>query len=418
MAAFSYKAMTKDGRRVDGTVQATDRRGALAAVRKLGHTPLSVSEAGGGSAAKKAADAKSESIWNMKIGGRADSMNQVEVLLFTSELADLLEAGMTLGQALGCLANQGEEGSAQRTVAQDLCQRIVNGEAFSDAVAHHPKSFQPLYANMIRAGEASGAMVGVLRRLVEHYERTDSMRSKIKGAMTYPLFVLVFGIGAVIAAMTFIIPRFKAVFAKLGGELPAPTQLLMRMSDFMVAYGWIIALAAAAGVVLFNRWKKTPAGRAKVDGWKLRAPLISGIVACGAYSSLAFTLQTLLTNGVNVLQALKIAENTCDNAVIGQALATARKRVTDGTSISGPLAASGAFPRMMTDMLAVGEQAGSLSSSLGHIGHRYQKDMDRNIAKFTTALGPLMIGLISIGVGFIAYAIVSAVFAMSSHIGR
>ena len=417
MAAFSYKAMTKDGRRVDGTVQATDRRGALAAVRKLGHTPLSVSEAGGAAAAAKKAG-KGESIWNMKVGGTSDTMTQMEVLLFTSELADLLEAGMTLGQALGCLANQGEEGSAQRTVAQDLCQRIVNGEAFSDAVAHHPKSFQPLYSNMIRAGEASGAMVGVLRRLVEHYERFDSMKSKIKGAMTYPLFVLVFGIGAVIIAMTFIIPRFKSVFAKLGGSLPTPTLVLMNMSDVVVEYGWMVALAAAAGVVWFGRWKKTPEGRTKVDGWKLRAPLISGIVAAGAYSSLAYTLQTLLTNGVNVLQALKIAEDTCENAVIGQALATARKRVTDGTSISGPLAASGAFPRMMTDMLAVGEQAGSLTSSLGHIGLRYQKDMDRNIAKFTNALGPLMIGLISVGVGFIAYAIVSAVFAMSSHIGK
>ena len=418
MAAFTYKAMTKDGRRVDGTVQATDRRGALDAVRKLGHTPLSVSEAGGGAAAAKKKSGKGDSIWNMKIGGNADAMTQMEVLLFTSELADLLEAGMTLGQALGCLANQGEEGSAQRTVSQDLCQRIVNGESFSDAVAHHPKSFQPLYSNMIRAGEASGAMVGVLRRLVEHYERFDSMKSKIKGAMTYPLFVLVFGIGAVIVAMTFIIPRFKSVFAKLGGSLPTPTLVLMNMSDVVVEYGWMVALAAAAGVVWFSRWKKTPEGRAKVDGWKLRAPLISGIVAAGAYSSLAYTLQTLLTNGVNVLQALKIAEDTCENAVIGGALATARKRVTDGTSISGPLAASGAFPRMMTDMLAVGEQAGSLTSSLGHIGLRYQKDMDRNIAKFTNALGPLMIGLISVGVGFIAYAIVSAVFAMSSHIGK
>ncbi|MGN0845838.1 MAG: type II secretion system F family protein [Kiritimatiellia bacterium] len=412
MAAYSYKAMTRDGRRVDGTVQAADRRGALAAVRKLGHTPLSVSEAGGG--ARK--PARKGGIWNMKIGGAADAMTDQEVLLFTSELADLLEAGMTLGQALGCLANQGEEGSAQRVVCQDLCQRIVNGESFSDAVAHHRKSFRPLYANMIRAGEASGAMVDVLHRLIEHYERTDSMVSKIKGAMTYPLFVLIFGIGAVVVAMTFIIPRFKKVFDGMHGRLPPATELLMNLSDFMVQYGWLMALVLAAGIIAFSRWKKTPAGRLKVDGWKLRAPLISGIVAAGAYSSLAYTLQTLLSNGVNVLQALKIAEDTCENSVIGQALATARKRVTDGTSISGPLAASGAFPRMMTDMLAVGEQAGSLTSSLGHIGLRYQKDMDRNIAKFTNALGPLMIGLISIGVGFIAYAIVSAVFGMTSQI--
>ena len=420
MAAFSYKAMTKDGRRVDGTVQADDRRGALAAVRKLGHTPLSVSEASGAAAKKggaKDAKKKGGSIWNIKIGGVADAMTPMEVLLFTSELADLLEAGMTLGQALGCLANQGEEDSAQRAVCKDLTSRIVNGESFSDAVTHHPKTFQPLYANMIRAGEASGAMIGVLRRLVEHYERFDSMKSKIKGAMMYPAFVLVFGIGAVLLAMGFIIPRFKKVFDSLGGSLPTPTAVLMNMSDFLLEYGWMLALAIAAGVVWFGRWKKTPAGRAKVDGWKLRMPLVSGIVAAGAYSSLAFTLQTLLVNGVNVLQALKIAEDTCDNAVIAQALATARKRVTDGTTISGPLAASGAFPRMMTDMLAVGEQAGNMASSLGHIGLRYQKDMDRNIGRFTNALGPLLIGVISVGVGFIAYAIVSAVFAVSNSLG-
>ena len=421
MAAFSYKAMTMDGRRVDGTVQADDRRGALAAVRKLGHTPLSVSEASGGAAKKGGAkDAKKKgggSIWNARIGSAPDSMTPMEVLLFTSELADLLEAGMTLGQALGCLANQGDEGSAQRTVSQDLCARIVNGESFSDAVGHHPKTFQPLYANMIRAGEASGAMIGVLRRLVEHYERFDSMKSKVKGAMMYPAFVFCFGIAAVVLAMGFIIPRFKKVFDSLGGSLPTPTALLLNMSDFMLEYGWLLALALAGGVVWFGRWKKTAAGRAKVDGWKLRMPLVKGIVAASAYSSLAYTLQTLLVNGVNVLQALKIAEDTCDNAVIAQALATARKRVTDGTTISGPLAASGAFPRMMTDMLAVGEQAGNMASSLGHIGLRYQKDMDRNIARFTNALGPLLIGIISVGVGFIAYAIVSAVFAVSNAIG-
>ena len=420
MAAFSYKAMTKDGRRVDGTVQADDRRGALAAVRKLGHTPLSVSEASGAAAKKggaKDAKKKGGSIWNIKIGGVADAMTPMEVLLFTSELADLLEAGMTLGQALGCLANQGDEGSAQRTVSQDLCARIVNGESFSDAVGHHPKTFQPLYANMIRAGEASGAMIGVLRRLVEHYERFDSMKSKIKGAMMYPAFVLVFGIGAVLLAMGFIIPRFKKVFDSLGGSLPTPTAVLMNMSDFLLEYGWMLALAIAAGVVWFGRWKKTPAGRAKVDGWKLRMPLVSGIVAAGAYSSLAFTLQTLLVNGVNVLQALKIAEDTCDNAVIAQALATARKRVTDGTTISGPLAASGAFPRMMTDMLAVGEQAGDLPAALEHIGRRYQKDMDRNIVSFTNALEPMLIVAIAGIVGFVAISIIMAVFKVSSSIG-
>ena len=363
---------------------------------------------------------KSSSVWDVQIGGGSKqkmTMKRLEVLLFTSELADLIEAGMTLGQALQALAGQGDEKSGQRYVCQDLCDRIVRGESFSDACAHHPKTFEPLYSNMIRAAEASGAMVDVLRRLGDHYERYDNMRAKIKSAMSYPVIVLCFGVLAVIGALVWIIPKFQKVFASLGATLPLPTRMLLNTSDFVINYGWAMALGLAVFVIWFRKWKETPKGRLKVDGWKLRAPLIAGIIATGAYSSLAYTLKTLMDNGVNVLLALKIAEETCGNAVIGQALAEARKRVTDGTSISGPLAASGVFPRLMTDMLAVGEQAGNMAGALEHIGKRYQKDMDRNIATFTNALEPLLIVLIAGVVGFVAVAILMAVFQISSSIG-
>ena len=361
----------------------------------------------------------SGSIWNMQIGGgkQKTDMKRVEVLLFVSELADLLEAGMTLGQALRALANQGDETSAQRYICQDLCDRIVRGENFSDACASHPKTFPPLFSNMLRAGEASGAMVEVLRRLGEHYERDDNMRGKIKGAMSYPIIVLVFGVAAVIGALVWIIPKFQKVFDSMGASLPLPTRILIGMSDGLIEYGWLMAIGLVVAVVWFRRWKKTPAGMRRVDAWKLKAPLIKGIVAAGAYSSLAYTLKTLLVNGVNVLQALKICEETCGNAVIGDALRTARQRVTDGTTISGPLASSGVFPRMMTDMLAVGEQAGDMPSSLEHIGKRYQKDMDRNIAAFTSALEPILIVAIAGVVGFVAIAILMAVFKVSSSLG-
>ncbi len=353
----------------------------------------------------------------MEFGSKQKTdMKSVEVLLFTSELADLLEAGMTLGQALQALANQGEENSAQRYVCRDLCDRIVRGEQFSDACAHHPKTFEPLYANMLRAGEASGAMVEVLRRLVDHYERFDNMRGKIKSALSYPIVVIGVGVVAVIGALVWIIPKFQKVFDSMGATLPLPTQILMDMSHFTVNYGWTLLIAAVIGFFWFRKWKKTPAGMKRIDGWKLKAPLIKGIVAAGAYSSLAYTLKTLLSNGVNVLQALKICEETCGNAVIADALSTARKRVTDGTSISGPLASSGVFPRMMTDMLAVGEQAGDMASSLEHIGKRYQKDMDRNITTFTNALEPILICVIAVVVGFVAVAILMAVFKVSSSI--
>ena len=344
-------------------------------------------------------------------------MKEVEVLLFTSELADLLEAGMTLGQALSCLANQGEENSPQRVICRDLCDRIVNGEAFSEAVKHHPKTFQPLYGNMIKAGESSGAMIEVLRRLVDHYERNDSMKGKIKSALSYPCVVLCFGVIAVIAALVWIIPQFQKVFDSMGAALPLPTRILIGMSHAFISYGWFMAAGVVAIVIWFRKWAATPAGRLKVDGWKLKMPLIKGIIANGVYASLAFTLKTLLSNGVNVLNALRIAEETCGNAVIGKAIAVARKRVTDGTTISGPLAASGAFPRMMTDMLAVGEQAGDMASSLENIGKRYQKDMDRNITAFTNALEPILIVTIAAVVGFVAVAILMAVFNMSKAIG-
>jgi len=355
---------------------------------------------------------------DMKFGSKAMVLKPVEVLLFTGELADLLEAGMTLGEALGCLANQGEEDSAQRAVCKDLTSRIVNGESFSDAVAHHPKTFQPLYANMIRAGEASGAMVDVLRRLVEHYERSDSMRAKIKGALRYPCFVLGFGVVAVIITMKVIIPKFQKVFEQLGGQLPGATRTLMDITDFVNSWkGAALGVVLALVTVWLVRWVKTPEGRRKVDTWKLKMPLVKGIVACGAYSTLAYTLKTLLTNGVNVLNALKIAEDTCENAVIADALHTARKRVTDGTSISGPLATSGVFPRLMTDMLAVGERAGDLSSSLGHIGTRYQKEMDANIKTFTEMLPMVLLFVLAGVIGFIIFAIFSAVFAVSNSLG-
>ncbi|MBO5751429.1 MAG: type II secretion system F family protein [Kiritimatiellae bacterium] len=359
------------------------------------------------------------SIWNIQIGGSSQKteMKRVEVLLFVSELADLLEAGMTLGQALKALASQGEENGAQRYVCQDLCDRIVRGENFSDACAKHPKTFPPLFSNMLRAGEASGAMIEVLRRLGDHYERDDNMRGKIKSALMYPMIVLVFGVLAVIAALVWIIPQFQKVFDSMGATLPLPTQILIALSHAVIQYGWLMASGLVIGVIWFRKWGKTPSGLRRIDSWKLKAPLIKGIVACGAYSSLAYTMKTLLSNGVNVLQSLKICEETCGNAVIGDALRTARERVTDGATISGPLASAGIFPRLMTDMLAVDEQAGDLPGALEHIGKRYQKDMDRNITSFTNALEPLLIVAIAGAVGFVAISIIMAVFKVSSSIG-
>jgi type II secretory pathway component PulF len=411
MPIFEYRARDKAGKKVEGSVNASDRRAALVEIEKQGVVPVSVSES------KKKKSGASRSVWKLQIGGEKLRMKPLEVLLFTSELSDLLEAGMTLGAALSCLARQGEEDSAASRIAADVCDRIVRGEQLSDAMAAHPETFPPLYTNMIKAGEASGAMIEVLRRLVEHYERSEKMHSRIKSALTYPAIVLVAGVVTVIFAMVKVIPQFSKVFESLGDSLPLPTRILVGSSEFFVKYGILLIGALVFGIVLFRRHINTGEGRLWFDGLKLRAPLIKGIVACGTYSSLAYTMRTLLYNGVNVLQALKIAEETCGNAVIAKALRNARERVADGTTISGPLAGSKVFPKMMTDMLAVGEQSGDMPGALGHIGKRYESEMDRNITVFTNALEPILIVAIGAVVGFVAISILMAVFKVTSSLG-
>ena len=407
MATFDYKAVDRAGNRTEGTIDATDRRTAQRMLERQGRIPVSLKES-----VKKAAGPKTE--WWKLSASTGTKMSQREVMLFTEELSDLISAGMTLGNALNALA--GDDTPTGRTSA-DLRDRIIRGESLSDAVRAHPETFPPLYGNLIKAGEASGALSEVLMRLIEHYERIHAMRGKIVQALTYPTIVLILGIVTVIFAMVKIVPQFISVFANMNVALPASTQFLIATSDFFRHNGLVAALVIVALGVLVSRFIKTDRGRHILDRLKLRLPLIKGIVACGAYSSLAYTMKTLLSNGVNVLQALKICEETCGNAVIGDALKTARARVTDGATISGPLASAGVFPRMMTDMLAVGEQAGDLPAALEHIGRRYQKDMDRNIVSFTNALEPMLIVAIAGIVGFVAISIIMAVFKVSSSIG-
>ena len=415
MANFEYLALDSKRAQRSGALEAADRRAALAALRGMGLTPLSVKEAAGGAAKKVAGGAKG-GFFSFS-AAPAKKMKPAEVLLFTSELADLIEAGMTLGAALNTLANQGDPNSGMCVVASDLKDRIVRGEAFSDAVDAHPKTFPAIYGNMVRAGEASGAMVEVLHRLTEHYERTQSMKSKIVSALTYPCIVLGIGVLAVIFAMVKIVPQFTELFKSMGQELPVPTKILMAMSEGMIRYGVFYALGLVVAVLLFRKWTQG-AGRLKWDAFKLKMPLVKGLIAAGAYASLAYTMQTLLSNGVNVLSALRISEETSGNAVIGAELKKARERVTDGTTISGPLAQSGVFPRMMTDMMALGEQTGNLPTALGHIGKRYEAELNRNIKVFTTMLEPILILFVAVVVGFVAIAILSAVFSATSAMGQ
>ncbi|MBQ7721876.1 MAG: type II secretion system F family protein [Kiritimatiellae bacterium] len=412
MATFVYTAIDRSGKRTEGTIDATDKRGAQTLLERSGRIPISIKEGG---AAKASSSAGAGAKWWQLAASTSTKMSQRDVMLFTEELSDLLSAGMTLGNALNSLSQDASTPSGR--VAADLRDRIIRGEALSDAVRAHPESFPPLYGNMIRAGEASGALPDVLHRLIEHYERMSSMRSKIVQALTYPAIVLLLGVVTVVFAMIKIIPQFMTVFTNMRVALPPTTQLLVDISSFTQKYILVIIIAVALLAVVLSRAVKTPGGRRMFDLLKLRTPIIKGVVANGVFASFARTLQTLLANGVTVVNALKITEETVGNAIIAEELRHARERVTDGTTISGPLAASGVFPKMMTDLLAIGEQTGDMPSALGHIGRRYESEMDRHIKILTAALEPMLIFLVAGVVGFIAISILSAVFKVTSGLG-
>ncbi len=409
MPTFAYTARSRSGGKVAGDLEAKDRREALADIERRGLIPVSVKE---GVAAKAAASKKTH---RFKLT-RPDRMTMREVLIFTTELSDLLASGMTLGNALNTLANR-QSGRGSDAIIGSLRTEIIRGSSLSVAMSQHPKVFTNLYVNMIRAGEASGALHEVLIRLVEHYERLQDLKEKVVMALVYPIIVVVMGVATLIFAMVSIVPKFQTLFDGMKQALPLPTRMLIGSSKFMTQYGLFILGVIVVLSVAANRWVKTTRGRIWWHGMLLRLPLIKGIVASGIYSNFARTLGTLLSNGVPVLQALKIVGQTVGNAVITRELDNARERVTDGTSISGPLAASKVFPEMMTDMLEIGEQTGDMSSALTHIARRYENELDRNVKILTAALEPILIVFVAVGVGFVAIAILMAVFEITNGMG-
>jgi len=344
---------------------------------------------------------------------KRERMTGREVLLFTEELSDLLGSGMTLGHALNSLAHRRTGGAGDRIIGE-LRDAIVQGAGLSEAMARHGSSFSNLYVSMIRAGEASGALADILHRLVSHYERIQETREKVFMAMVYPLIVMIMGALTLIFSMVWVVPKFRTIFAEMGQALPLPTRMLIGLSGWMTRYGWLVAIALAVGGVLLARAARTERGRRVWNRMQLRTPLIRGIIASGVYSNFARTLGTLLSNGVPIVQALAIVETTVGNAIIADEIHKARERVTDGTTISRPLAAGGAFPTAMIDMLQVGEQTGDMANALDHIARRYENELNRNIKIFTTALEPIMIVLVAVAVGFVAVSILMAVFSLTS----
>ncbi|MGO9526153.1 MAG: type II secretion system F family protein [Verrucomicrobiia bacterium] len=405
MPMFQYKAKTRAGELVNGSLAAGDRRAALAELTKLGFFPLAVDSA----EADQLAQDKAKSFRN-RVKSR-------DVLMFTQQLSSLLKSGMSLSQALGTLERRSQK-RALGAILSELRNGIVQGESLSDSLAKHPRTFSRFFVNLIKAGEASGSLDDVLLRLGKHQEQMAELREKVVGALIYPLIIVAVGICTIVFFMLVMVPKFSAMFKEMGTTMPLPTRILIGISDKFVSYWWIGVLLVVAGVTVYRIRARSPEGKLAIDVLKLRLPVFGNIVMANALAQFARTLATLLENGVPVLTALQIVEDTMTNRVIANEIREARTRVTDGTSISQPLSKGKVFPPLLIDMLAVGEESGAVVPALKNIADAYEQELSRMLKIFTTLLEPVIIIIMAVVVGGIVMSILMAVFSITSGIGK
>ncbi|MCC5847066.1 MAG: type II secretion system F family protein [Verrucomicrobia bacterium] len=445
MSTFTYTARDRKGDRRNGEIEERDRRAAVTRVRSLGLTPITVVERAGSAALsgktptpkKTTGPAKPKSAAKppaktsktaskrpqkasagrtlLPISKRGVKLPLRVVLQFSVDLRDLLSAGMTLGTCIHKLSRQ--SGSPQRSALLKMVHEdIVQGKSLSEALAKHPRSFPEFYTSIIRAGEAGGQLQQSLENAVRHYERAAAAREQLIGALVYPCIVAGFGFLTLIGCFIFVIPQFTGIFTDMGQQLPGPTMFLIHTSNFLRRFGWLLVLMTALIVAGFQNWKATANGRYAWHAFMLKMPLFSRVIRANAYANFARTLSNLLTNGVPVLRALDIVRNTLGNAVLEREVGDLKNRVTDGSSLSRPLAESGIFPDLFTDMLAVGEESGEVPRALAQIARRYDDELNRSIKIFTTAIEPILMIFIAGAVAFVAISMLLPVFQLSQGI--
>jgi len=425
MPQFSYKARKRSGEIVQGVLDVSDRTAAITQLQKMGLLPVAI-EAPKGYAASpsKSADKKRSFAVVLPPAIRDYFTRQrkpklQDLATFTQQLANLLQSGMPLTVALNSMTHLETRGISSQ-ISKQLKQDVMEGKSLSDAMAKHPVIFSDMYVNMVRAGEQSGALIYVLRRLAEHYSRFAEVQSKFVSALIYPAVVSAVGVGIIIFFMTYMLPKFKEIFTGLKIELPFATRTLIAIGDlFLSPSFWIlIGLVVAAIAVLFLRFKASPAGRKMMDSWKLRLPIFGNVIRLNLFCQFSRTLATLLQNGVPVLTALKITEQVISNEVLKEAIAKTREAVTDGKTIAQPMAKSKVFPQLMIDLIKIGEDTGDVPGALKNIADTYENELVLALRVMTNLIEPVLIIIMAIGVGLLLFSILSAMFTITSNIGR
>lgn len=406
MAVFIYTARAADGVVTEGTIESPTRREALRKLQTRGLKPAKVEEAGAAGRAKEA----------IREGGPADKdlqPTEAECLPYLESMADLVRAGMSAGEALRLLALR-----LQKSRLQVLCAgiwtKLGEGQSLSVAMGAFPKVFDGQTLNLIAAGEATGNIRDVLERLIAHFTEQREFRRKLVSALAYPLFICFVALGVIVFFVLFLLPRLETLLKSLGGEMPWSTQLLIGFANVLLWAGPILAAGLVLTALYVRHWRKSPAGLVESDALLLRVPLAGTFVMRVSVLNFCHTLAVLLENGITTAEALRLAEKTAPNRALRQQLRAATDRVLEGDSLSKALARTGYFPRLLLDRVAVSEQTGNLAPGLRDISRSYRAELDRWLGTVSQTISASVLMTAFSFVAFIAYAIVSAVFQVSS----
>lgn len=406
MAVYAWHGVTTAGKEVKGVRDADSAKALRTLLRKDGILVTKILEE---------AEARQKAAREIDFKRYFQRVSGLDVALTTRQLATLLKSGVPLVESLTAMTDQIEKPELKNAFTQ--CRDKINeGSSFADALRQHPTIFEPLYVNMVAAGEASGTLEGVLGRLAEFLESQAKLKSKVAGALAYPAFMVLMAIGTVSLMMVVVVPKVTAIFADFEQALPWYTRLLIFVSDIFADYWWLLIGLTVGGVTGFIKWKATPKGREKWDRLVLKAPLFGSLILMAAISRFSRTLATLLKSGVPVLQSLEITRNVLGNVELSRVIEDAAVSIREGESIAAPLKRSGKIPPIVVHMIAVGERSGQLEEMLENVANSYDSQVEAKVQGITSLIEPLLIVVLGGVTGGIAFSILMPLMQISQFV--
>ena len=400
MSTYAYRVRDKAGRLIEGSLEAQSEHLVVAKLREMGYIPLSVT-----------AKATSKLSMELRIGREKVALKDVAVI--SRQLATMIGSGLSILRSLAILVEQTESRALAKVIGE-MKLDIERGLSLSQAVARHPDVFPEIYLAMVRAGESGGTLDDVMARLATTLEKQIELRGKIKSAMTYPIAIAGIVVLILTAMLMFVVPMFESMYADLGGTLPVPTRVLIQGSRVLTRTWWLLGLLIAGGFVAFRRWIATPPGRLAFDRFKLWLPVFGVLIRKTSVARFARTLASLVRSGVPIMESMEIVGGTAGNAVLTDAVGRARERVRLGESVSESLMGADVFPPMVVQMIAVGEETGTIDSMLDKVADFYDSEVEATVNALTSLIEPLLMVFMGVSVGGMVVSLYMPMFKVIS----